>query len=556
MDMASWWKTAVGLIVVLVPLVSSQVFLTEPRDAEVLMNAPMTMPCSISSTTQATVYWEVPGSVNRLYVEPNQQLPAGTPARFSIGGQDGTGNYNLNISRVQIEDEGMYTCNVIVDDGRGDIQPETLTSQSAILTVIRVPPIGDPVCWIREGRLVEVGDDLSLMCASSDPTVELKWYLGDVPLSSSNFETYSPGPGIRYSILAESSVNQRTFTCQPNKGQYEACQVTVVVRHSPIVTIEADAMMETGIDATFTCTAIGNPPDFAYTWHYNEYQISFAQHPRFNRARLEKSGSVLILPDLTDSDNNATLRCEAVNDVGEATASHVIRALPGKTLAQIIGPILLGIILGLVLIVLLLYAIWWRRQRRKVKQINKKKSVKRSFSLRNRAQEDVPTVDSGIVYTQTRGGFGSRYGKTATSNGDLARSGLDLESAGYGPDVTSIPAYRATAEEEREDDGALRPIPRKTSMSSLASGARGQSTTADDASLISPNEEKSFTYYVNPHFDEYRNSMVKIETEENNLDPEMEEEKHAPPPYNIGEDSPELKPSNDVKDENIISTEL
>ena len=502
------------------------------------------MRCRITDEPNIKVYWSVPGVSS--YIGPNNVISTDTPSRFSVQGQE-TGEYNLVISQVQQEDNGPYICVVILNSDQADTRV-MLYSETATLTVIEVPDTGDTVCWSTGGRVTLVGDPVSLRCASSDPAVGLTWFLGDLNLGHSSLNISPQGTGIETEFPAQSQANLQTYTCQPDNGQYSPCSVTLEVKHPPLVIIEDDGVIETGLDARFACRATGNPDNFAYTWHYNGYQVRFEEHSRFNRARLEKSGSVLVLPDLTDIDNNVTLRCEAVNALGATVASHEINARVGKTLAQIIGPILLGIIIGLVLIVLVLYAIWWRRQRIKVQQISKKKS--KSVERNNSRRDEVPTVDTGIVYRQTLGGFGSRYGKKSTSNGDLARSGLDLESVGYGPDVTQIPAYRATAEEEREDDGALRPIPRKKSTGSMSSTAIGsKATVADDTALISPNEEPSFTYHVNPHFEDHRYPGNESQPA-NDLGPD--EIKEHPSSYNI-----EIPESNLHDDEdNIMRTEL
>ncbi|XP_033635361.1 cell adhesion molecule 3-like [Asterias rubens] len=549
MKMASRWLYVAVLITTLgsLPLITAQLFMVEPRDAEIMLNDSVTMRCTITYQPDATVFWSTPGASTLIgATTPLENLEG----RFSIiNGQ--SGENNLVINKVLPRDSGPYVCIVIIANG---FETTRFESETGTLRVVQVPESGDTVCWTEQGRMASVGDPISLKCASSDPTVSLTWFVGDVDLSSSPVSISPRGTGIETEFLAQSQTNLKTYTCQPNSGDYTPCSVTLEVQHPPVVLIEEEGVIETGLDARFKCMATGNPDNFAFIWHYNGYQVGFEEHSRFNRARLESSGSVLVLPGLEDADNNVTLQCEAVNALGSEKATHVINARAGKTLAQVIGPIILGIILGLVLIVLFLYFLWWRRQRIKVEEITKKnKSVKRSDSRRT----EVPSVDTGIVYTQTVGGFGSRYGKKNASNGDLARSGLDLESVGYGPDVTNIPAYRATAEEEKEDDGALRPIPRKKSTSSLSSMAAtnhpSSSTTADDASLISPKDESSaFTYHVNPHFEDYRFPPIESQSEN---DFGSDEKKEKLQNRNIEPETPDTN-FHSGDDDNIISTEL
>lgn len=395
--------------------------------------------------------------------------------------------------QVAATHEGEYLCVLIWDTGNLEVK-----SEPANIDVIKIATDGTPGCMSKDGRVLTEGQTGTLLCLSQNPNLDLRWQRDSLDLSRSVVSSDFAPNAIESTVTAHPLDHQQEYTCVASGSGLPVCSVTISVRYKPVVTLESSGATSSGNDGRYDCMADGNPDAFAYTWYYNQYEVGFLEHPRFNRVKLENNGATLVIPDLTSDDNGAYIRCEVLNEVGTGMANFNVTVTASKSLAQVVGPILLAVILGVVFILMFLYYCWWKHQQGRLKRIIKKRLPA------PRTKSTIPTITGPAI----------RMSNSHMNTNLVPRSGLDLEGVGYGPDTgyhgysRDEDAFGTVDYNDDDDDDAIRPIPRKKSISSSV-GIRPNGSESDndfivrDAELDAEEEEeinKKFTYYVNPNF--------------------------------------------------------
>ncbi|XP_072019367.1 titin-like [Amphiura filiformis] len=476
------------LLVSLLPfLTTAQYFADEPSDAQVIQGDEITLRCSLAGSYSAKLYWRVP-STNTL-IGPDYDVPMSQTQSFEIIGEPFRREYNLKIKQVTGSHKGEYRC-VLIWDG-SDLEIE---SKSANIDVIEIKTDGTPGCMAENGIELIEGDVGRLLCLSQDTSLDLRWRRDGLDLTRSDIMSDFASNAIVSTVTAHPLDHEQEYTCVAIGSTLPSCSLTLSVRYKPIVKVESSGGTVTGKTGRYDCSAEGNPDAFAYEWYYNQYKVGYEEHPRFNRVRLENSGATLVIPDLGSEDNGVYLQCEVLNEVGVGIGSYNVTVTAGKSLAQVVGPILLAVILGVVFILMLFYYCWWKHQQGRLKRIIKK------HLPAPRTKSTIPTITGPAMRMNTQ------YA--------IPRSGLDLEGVGYGPDTST--AYSPDEDafgtidygDDDDDDDAIRPIPRKKSISSSI-GARPNGSDSDNDFIVRDTENleadeeavnKVFTYYVNPNF--------------------------------------------------------
>lgn len=381
-----------------------------------------------------------------------------------------------------------------------------ISSRVAQVNVVEITTDGTPGCLAVGGRTITEGEERELFCGSQDTSLDLRWQRDGVDLSRKVENSPFAPNAISSTFIAQMLDHEQEYDCVALNSALPVCTVKLTVRFKPRVTLESTGASQTDRDGQYDCSADGYPDAFAYNWYYNDYEVGYVEHPRFNRVRLENNGARMVLPSLSSSDNGAMIRCEVINEVGMGLARFNVTITSSKSLAQIIGPILLGIILAVVACMLFLYYCWWKHQQGRLKRIIKKRLPA------PRTTSTIPTM-TGLGPAMR---MNSQY--------IIPRSGLDLEGVGYGPDTNmgyspDEDAFGPTDRTDR-DDGAIRPIPRRKSTSTSSLGPKpeeleGDSDEDNDYARDEDFDEdtnKVYTYHVNPNFPQLKPKLAELTT--------------------------------------------
>ncbi|XP_072050848.1 synaptogenesis protein syg-1-like [Amphiura filiformis] len=401
------------LLVSLLPsLTTAQYFAEEPSDAQVIQGDELILRCSFAGSYSAKVYWRVPSTT--MLIGPDYDVPMSQTESFDIVGEPFHREYNLKIKQVTIEHKGEYRC-VLIWDG-SDLEFE---SKPAYIDVIEIKSDGTPGCLAENGIELIEGDIGRLLCLSQDPSLDLRWRRDGLDLTRSDVMSDFASKAIVSTVTAHPSDHEQEYTCVAVGSTLPYCSLTLSVRYKPIVKIESSGATSTGKTGRYDCSAESNPDVFTYEWYYNQYKVGYEEHYRF-RVRLENSGATLVIPDLSSEDSGAYLRCEVFNEVGIGIGTYnvtVTPATPGKSLAQVVGPILLAILLGVVFILMVFYYCWRKHQQRRLTCI-----IQNNLPA-PRKKSTTRTITGPAIPMNTQSA--------------ISRSGLDLEGVGYGPDTST-----------------------------------------------------------------------------------------------------------------------
>ncbi|XP_041649263.1 nephrin [Cheilinus undulatus] len=176
------------------------------------------------------------------------------------------------------------------------------------------------------------GQALSLSCitSSSNPPVQIRWWLGYKELNTTSVTMEEGDHG---GMTTMSNMTHRVsreedgllLTCEAfNKGtHFSKTQVTKVSVYYPPQKIWLDAPpqdvpLRSGTTVRLTCFSVGGNPTGSLTWFKNGKVVSDAlKQTSFDRGVAREL--VLVL---TASDNMATYRCDARNEALESISAH------------------------------------------------------------------------------------------------------------------------------------------------------------------------------------------------------------------------------------------
>nr|XP_051692037.1 kin of IRRE-like protein 2 [Oryctolagus cuniculus] len=289
-------------------------FLQQPEDLVVLMGSEARLPCALGAY-RGLVQWTKDG----LALGGERDLPGWS--RYWISGNVASGQHDLHIRPVELEDEASYECQAT---------QAGLRSRPAQLHVL-VPPEAPQVLGGPSVSLV-AGVPANLTCRSrgdARPTPELLWFRDGVRLDGTTFhQTLLKG---RTSGSVESTLfltpssqdDGATLVCRAwsqalPTGRDTA--VTLSLQYPPVVTLSAEPQtVQEGEKVTFLCQATAQPPVTGYRWAKGGSPVLGARGPRLEIAA---DASFLTEP----------VSCEVSNAVGSANRSTALDVLFGPVL--------------------------------------------------------------------------------------------------------------------------------------------------------------------------------------------------------------------------------
>ncbi|XP_016076438.1 PREDICTED: kin of IRRE-like protein 2 [Miniopterus natalensis] len=281
-------------------------FLQQPKDLVVLLGHEARLPCALG-TYSGLVQWTKDG----LALGVERDLP-GWP-RYWLSGNAASGQHDLHIRPVELEDQASYECQAT---------QAGLRSRPAQLHVL-VPPEAPQVLGGPSVSLV-AGVPANLTCRSrgdAQPTPELLWFRDGVQLDGATFYQTLLKKGATESVesilsLTPSSHDDgATLVCRARSQALPAGKdtaVTLSLHYSPVVTLSAEPQtVQEGEKVTFLCQARAQPPVTGYRWAKGGSPVLGARGPMLE---VVADASFLTAP----------VSCEVSNAVGSANRSTAL----------------------------------------------------------------------------------------------------------------------------------------------------------------------------------------------------------------------------------------
>ncbi|CAL8098915.1 unnamed protein product [Calicophoron daubneyi] len=305
-------------------LQTSDIIQLHPESQSVTLNSTVRLQCRVrilvdpQTGTGAQVYWSkndfgIGGS--REDIQEYGRSPRYSYSRYDLPYNLREGQYDLQITNVELFDEGAYVCQV-------NFMKQQYLSQTAVLTV-QVPSEAPHLIQITQqgkGKEIEVGsstpvvvedgDNLVLRCVArhGKPGAHLSWLIDGVPV------TLEPGhdphtgvfragftgnltsgitPSAKFPRLMDSTsvmsarLNKlhhgKLIECRAENVGYEMhalrpAYTKLEVHYAPVVSIQIrpqrpnNEYMEHDI-ITVECTAHGRPDSFFWEWFVNGRQV-------------------------------------------------------------------------------------------------------------------------------------------------------------------------------------------------------------------------------------------------------------------------------------------
>ncbi|KAF7262082.1 hypothetical protein EG68_00580 [Paragonimus skrjabini miyazakii] len=333
-------------------LSTEEVIQLHPDSQAVTLNSTVRLQCRVrnlvdpQSGTGAQVYWSKNdfgiGS-SREDIQEYGRSSRYPNSRYDLPYNLKEGQYDLQITNVELSDEGSYVCQV-------NYMKQQYLSQVAVLTV-QVPSEAPRLIQVtKEGKgpEVEVGastpatvDDgavLVLRCVAQHgkPGAHLSWSIDGVPIQleadrTGQMNVFRAGftgnltnkitPSVNFPRLKDATSEMSARLSKLHHGKLIECRATntgygdhalrpvftkLEVHYAPVVSIQVrpqrrdNEYMEHDI-ITVECTAHGRPDSFVWEWFINGRQVENIADPWY-RLRL------------TRNMHNAVFRCIAISN--------------------------------------------------------------------------------------------------------------------------------------------------------------------------------------------------------------------------------------------------
>ncbi|MBW02040.1 Kin of IRRE-like protein 2, partial [Eschrichtius robustus] len=281
-------------------------FLQQPEDLVVLLGDEARLPCALGA------YWGlVQWTKDGLALGGERDLPGWS--RYWISGNAASGQHDLHIRPVELEDQASYECQAT---------QAGLRSRRAQLHVL-VPPEPPQVLGGPSVSLV-AGVPANVTCRSrgdARPTPELLWFRDGVRLDGATFRQTLLKEGATGSVesilsLTPSSHDDGAILVCRARSQAlptgKDTAITLSLQYPPVVTLSAEPQtVQEGEKVTFLCQATAQPPVTGYRWAKGGSPVLGARGPM-----LEVVADAAFL--------TAPVSCEVSNAVGSANRSTAL----------------------------------------------------------------------------------------------------------------------------------------------------------------------------------------------------------------------------------------
>uniref|UniRef100_A0A3B5QA32 Cell adhesion molecule 3 n=1 Tax=Xiphophorus maculatus TaxID=8083 RepID=A0A3B5QA32_XIPMA len=280
-------------------------------DETVSVGGMVTLTCRVAETDNSSLQWSNTAQQTLYFGEKRAlrdnriQLHRSTPTELSI-----------NISDVQLSDEGEYTCSIFTMPVR---------TARATVTVLGVP--GTPQISGFETPVPE-GEKVTLTCTStgSKPPAKLRWYKGDIEVqgrpdvveSVPDDPTYNVSSELTLEVTANDDDTKISCVVDHDSVKHgeKKTEQSLRVLYAPDVAITPEERMAIeGQKFSLQCSGKGNPEPTIYSWEKAEGEL-----PPLAKA----DGAFLSFSVLNKSDNGMYI-CHADNGIGKGRGSYTLQ---------------------------------------------------------------------------------------------------------------------------------------------------------------------------------------------------------------------------------------
>ena len=324
------------------PYLLSPDFTSSPADVTVTYGDTATFTCSIPSSFDRDVYWGKKNTSSVVYdfisVEETITDENLDRNKFNVTRTDTPSNriYTLRIMSVTSADSASYFCAMLVPKNNNTNFYEM--SSYALLTVTE-PDLPSFECFTTPER-ANVGDEVTFNCLfnKSQPlSLELTWnrnpnhtqVIGNTDVDSVFGGTGRVFPRQAFSVTwtMKETDNYETFECYVEEKL--VCVTTPLqVNLSPsVLQLPDQHNLILGSNASFYCkTTINYPPVKHYFWNVTSGSLGtyYLLNSTTERFGIVDEGKVIVITNLTESDNESKLSCTVITTTGMSYTSQVV----------------------------------------------------------------------------------------------------------------------------------------------------------------------------------------------------------------------------------------
>ncbi|KAK9973411.1 hypothetical protein ABG768_024146 [Culter alburnus] len=215
--------------------------------------------------------------------------------------------YSLQIQKVDVTDEGLYTCS---------IQSERNLRPKLIQLIVKVPP---KIYDISSDITVNEGSNVSLICtASGKPEPKISWR--HITPSARKYES---GEYLNITGITRDQAGDYECGAENDIASPDTKTVRVTVNFPPAIHEMKSHGVRPGQIALLRCEAAAVPSP-VFEWYKGEKRINMGQGIDIKNL---SSRSVLTVKNMTQ-DRYGNYTCVAVNRLGTANASVPLIPLP------------------------------------------------------------------------------------------------------------------------------------------------------------------------------------------------------------------------------------
>ena len=290
---------------------SEQYFITEPDNVTLQSGESLELPCVVGNR-QGACQWTKDG----LGMGINPSLP-GFP-RFSMG--EGATECFLIINPVQLEDEGLYQCQV------GAVAGMSAIASSPVVISVSVEPGLPYILQAVHFDVKEVlqGQQVVLDCESQKvkPPARIKWFDGDKHLDSSNIKEVVTKQGDNKTFKTHSTLTlmpkeNMNIKCSSFSEQFPSVKFSRVLqiklRYAPKINIELSKdKIQEGDTFSITCNSKAYPENVTYKWFLGGKEI------------VEEKNNNLKIKDISREQHGAEVNCVVENEVGQTNVTKTL----------------------------------------------------------------------------------------------------------------------------------------------------------------------------------------------------------------------------------------
>ena len=285
-----------------------QKFLKEPVSVSVREGENVSLECSVSNMA-GVLQWTKDG----FGLGTSRELPG--YKRFSMKGSNNE-TWDLEIQSVNLEDDGVYQCQVGATKTLGPIR-----SENAVVSVLCEPEL--PV--LSQPGVMRLEEDRPglVQCVSrgGHPASMIRWRMDGLLVSSGITENVTKMKDSKRTITtstlkfpASLNVSGSELSCEAENEANTAPHIVKTrlhVEYKPRVSLQVnkDSLTE-GETLIVACNVDALPQRVSYQWFLDDQEIK------------EASGAVEMVLDVTRDLHDKTVSCLARNSLGQASAQH------------------------------------------------------------------------------------------------------------------------------------------------------------------------------------------------------------------------------------------